>query len=154
MHNYSFSHDIQLKHTVGVRISLNIDRKIERLTWYTQGWYKVNTAKNESGLDAAKKFCNTRTIISTSSKCITQKIPVNSFTFTCTVLTDFLEYLSNRLCRGVGITSPANKVLECCQRSLKWLKGPENRDLTNPGSQYNSSNYLTRSWIQGWVQLL
>ena len=38
--------------------------------------------------DTAKKLCNTRTFINTSFKC---DIPVSSFTFTCIVLTGFLD---------------------------------------------------------------
>ena len=38
--------------------------------------------------DTAKKLCNTRTFINTSFKCNT---PVSSFTFTCIVLTGFLD---------------------------------------------------------------
>ena len=38
--------------------------------------------------DTSKKLCNTRTFINTSFKC---NAPVSSFTFTCTVLTGFLD---------------------------------------------------------------
>ena len=40
------------------------------------------------GKDTAKKLCNTRTFINTSFKCNT---PVSSVTFTCMVLTGFLD---------------------------------------------------------------
>ena len=111
-----------------------------------------NTSRSKSGsdldtsqvsrynvVDSAKKLCNTRTIMSTSSKCIIQGIQVNSFTFTCTVLTDFLEYFSNRLCRRVGLTPPIHQDLKRLPKHLKWLKQPENKDLVNPGKGVNTT---------------
>ena len=40
--------------------------------------------------DTAKKLCKTRTFISTSHKRFTKELHWNSYTFTCTVLTDSL----------------------------------------------------------------
>ena len=53
--------------------------------WKTQFWSLIDT------VDTAKKLCKTRTFISTSYKWFTKELHWNSYTFTCTVLTDSLN---------------------------------------------------------------
>ena len=91
----------------GNRYSLNTRITWEgSITWNACTTWRlemmITLGKNlETWKDTAKKLCNTRTFINTSLKCNT---PVSSFTFTCRVLTGFLDQiksaLSNRLWRG------------------------------------------------------
>ena len=81
-------------------------QKTHKLTVETAGaetleTAKMITAKIATGLTDTK-LCNTRTIISASSKCNIKQTQFSTFTFTWTVLTGFLEYLSNMLCRGAS----------------------------------------------------
>ena len=63
----------------------------------------------------------------------------NTFTFTCTVLTDLLEYLRNRLCREIDCTLPVHQDL----RFAKVSKPLKHADLTDPRQGANSIPPIT-----------
>ena len=143
-----FQSSLQIKHEVGVRmeisriiaVSESNTHKVATGSYSYPKWIWMSTVNT---VDTAKKFCNSRTIISTSSKCITQRIQVNSFTFTCTVLAGFLEYLRNRLWKEVRPMPTAQQDLRQLPTPLNWFKYPKNIDLTDPRQRVNVTPPIT-----------